>query len=112
GPDPTEAAALRRGRERHARASVRAHLAGSRNRLRHRRQRSSQRHELSRGPGSRGDNGGIASGVAWLSECRIEGMRPEQRAAATPLVGTTLANAYRIVRLMGEGAMGGIYEAR
>ena len=39
-------------------------------------------------------------------------MRPEQRAAATPLVGTTLANAYRIVRLMGEGAMGGIYEAR
>jgi eukaryotic-like serine/threonine-protein kinase len=39
-------------------------------------------------------------------------MRQEQRAAATPLVGTTLANAYRIVRLMGEGAMGGIYEAR
>jgi serine/threonine-protein kinase len=39
-------------------------------------------------------------------------MRPEQRAAAPPLVGTTLANAYRIVRLMGEGAMGGIFEAR
>ena len=35
-----------------------------------------------------------------------------QRAAATPLVGTTLANAYRIVRLMGEGAMAGITEAR
>jgi len=39
-------------------------------------------------------------------------MRPEQRAAAPPLVGTTLANAYRIIRLMGEGAMGGIFEAR
>jgi tRNA A-37 threonylcarbamoyl transferase component Bud32 len=39
-------------------------------------------------------------------------MRGEHRAIARPLVGTTLANAYRIVRLMGEGAMGGIYEAR
>jgi serine/threonine-protein kinase len=39
-------------------------------------------------------------------------MLEEQRAAAKPLVGTTLGDAYRIVRLMGEGAMGGIYEAR
>src|SRR5262245_12610754 len=40
-------------------------------------------------------------------------MREEQRAAAKPpLLGTTLGDAYRIVRLIGEGAMGGIYEAR
>jgi len=39
-------------------------------------------------------------------------MREEQRAAARPLVGTILGDAYRIVRLIGEGAMGGIYEAR
>jgi tRNA A-37 threonylcarbamoyl transferase component Bud32 len=39
-------------------------------------------------------------------------MREEQRAAAKPLVGTTVGDAYRIVRLIGEGAMGGIYEAR
>ncbi len=40
-------------------------------------------------------------------------MREEQRATArAPLVGETLGDAYRVVRLMGEGAMGGIYEAR
>src|SRR5215510_2390119 len=39
-------------------------------------------------------------------------MREEQRAAAKPLVGTILGDAYRIVRPIGEGAMGGIYEAR
>jgi serine/threonine-protein kinase len=31
---------------------------------------------------------------------------------ARSLVGTTLNDAYRVVRLIGEGAMGGIYEAR
>jgi len=31
---------------------------------------------------------------------------------ARALVGTTLNDAYRVVRLIGEGAMGGIYEAR
>ena len=39
-------------------------------------------------------------------------MREELRAAARPLVGETLNDAYRVIRLMGEGAMGGIYEAR
>jgi len=39
-------------------------------------------------------------------------MREEQRAAAKPLIGTILGDAYRILRLIGEGAMGGIYEAR
>jgi tRNA A-37 threonylcarbamoyl transferase component Bud32 len=39
-------------------------------------------------------------------------MREEKRAATSPLVGTTLGDAYRIVRQIGEGAMGGIYEAR
>src|SRR5262245_23979729 len=34
------------------------------------------------------------------------------REAARSLVGTTLNDAYRVVRLIGEGAMGGIYEAR
>jgi serine/threonine-protein kinase len=39
-------------------------------------------------------------------------MREEQRAAARSLVGATLSNAYRIVSMIGEGAMGAIYEAR
>jgi serine/threonine-protein kinase len=39
-------------------------------------------------------------------------MREELRAAAIPLVGETLNDAYRVIRLIGEGAMGGIYEAR
>jgi eukaryotic-like serine/threonine-protein kinase len=39
-------------------------------------------------------------------------MPEERRAAAKPLVGETLSNAYRVVRLIGEGAMGGIFEAR
>ena len=39
-------------------------------------------------------------------------MREELRPAAIPLVGETLSNAYRVIRLIGEGAMGGIYEAR
>ena len=39
-------------------------------------------------------------------------MREEKRAASSPLVGTTLGDAYRIIRQIGEGAMGGIYEAR
>ena len=87
--------------------AVRAHLARSRHRLRHRRQRPSPRRQFPRGARSRGarhrsDSRAVESGT----------MREEQRAAATPLVGTTLGDAYRIVRLIGEGAMGGIYEAR
>src|SRR6476620_11444732 len=39
-------------------------------------------------------------------------MREEQRAAARSLVGATLNDAYRIVSMIGEGAMGAIYEAR
>src|SRR5262245_8935975 len=39
-------------------------------------------------------------------------MREERRPAAKPLVGETLNDAYRVIRLIGEGAMGGIYEAR
>jgi len=40
-------------------------------------------------------------------------MREEKRATArAPLIGETLGDAYRVVRLMGEGAMGGIFEAR
>ena len=40
-------------------------------------------------------------------------MREEKRATArAPLVGETLGDAYRVIRLMGEGAMGGIFEAR
>jgi eukaryotic-like serine/threonine-protein kinase len=39
-------------------------------------------------------------------------MRDPLPAAPRPLLGTTLGDAYRIVRLIGEGAMGGIYEAR
>src|SRR3954453_21534223 len=39
-------------------------------------------------------------------------MREELRPAAIPLVGETLNDAYRVIRLIGEGAMGGIYEAR
>ena len=39
-------------------------------------------------------------------------MREELRPAAIPLLGETLSNAYRVIRLIGEGAMGGIYEAR
>jgi serine/threonine-protein kinase len=39
-------------------------------------------------------------------------MRDDQRAAASSLVGTTVGDAYRVVRQIGEGAMGGIYEAR
>jgi serine/threonine-protein kinase len=39
-------------------------------------------------------------------------MLEERRVAAKPLVGETLSNAYRVIRLIGEGAMGGIYEAR
>src|SRR6188508_2174663 len=39
-------------------------------------------------------------------------MREERLAASRSLVGQTVANAYRVVRMIGEGAMGGIYEAR
>src|SRR5262245_63270258 len=39
-------------------------------------------------------------------------MLEERRPVSKSLVGETLSNAYRVVRLMGEGAMGGIYEAR
>jgi len=39
-------------------------------------------------------------------------MREERRAAPRSLVGETVCNAYRVIRLIGEGAMGGIYEAR
>ena len=40
-------------------------------------------------------------------------MREEKRATArAPLIGETLGDAYRVIRLMGEGAMGGIFEAR
>jgi serine/threonine-protein kinase len=39
-------------------------------------------------------------------------MRPEARAAAPTLVGETLNDNYRLIRVIGEGAMGGIYEAR
>jgi eukaryotic-like serine/threonine-protein kinase len=40
-------------------------------------------------------------------------MREEKRATArASLVGETLGDAYRVIRLMGEGAMGGIFEAR
>ena len=37
---------------------------------------------------------------------------PRRDRDARSLVGTTLNDAYRVVRLIGEGAMGGIYEAR
>ena len=49
---------------------------------------------------------GIA-GVKWCSNARGMAAR-----AAEPSSAQTLANAYRVVRMMGEGAMGGIYEAR
>jgi serine/threonine-protein kinase len=39
-------------------------------------------------------------------------MREERVAATRSLVGQTVANAYRVVRMIGEGAMGAIYEAR
>ena len=39
-------------------------------------------------------------------------MREEARAAAPTLVGETLNDNYRLIRVIGEGAMGGIYEAR
>ena len=39
-------------------------------------------------------------------------MLEERRAASKPLVGETLSNAYRVIRLIGEWAMGCIYEAR
>ena len=39
-------------------------------------------------------------------------MREERGAATRSLVGQTVANAYRVVRMIGEGAMGAIYEAR
>ena len=53
-----------------------------------------------------------ANARATTSRATIGAMRDPLRAAARPLIGTTVANAYRIVRLIGEGAMGGIYEAR
>src|SRR5262245_23326552 len=36
----------------------------------------------------------------------------DPKPGANPLIGTLLGDAYRVVRLIGEGAMGGIYEAR
>src|SRR6187551_3789173 len=39
-------------------------------------------------------------------------MREERRLASRSLVGQTVSSAYRVIRLIGEGAMGGIYEAR
>src|SRR5262249_18470418 len=103
--DPAQAAALRRGRECHARAAVRAHLPRSRHRLRHRRQRSSPCGKLS----GRARSRDAADRLGLKSRPMPVASRDRD---ARSLVGTTLNDAYRVVRLIGEGAMGGIYEAR
>ena len=68
--------------------------------------------EFPRGAGSRGADGGIASGVAWRSECRIEDDAP-----GTACRRDTAGRHDPGERLPhrppdGQGGMGGVYEAR
>ena len=68
GPDPRQDAGLRRGRQRHARPAVRAHLARPRHRLRHRRQGARRSREPHRG--ARSSPRGLRSDARRATGCR------------------------------------------